>query len=251
VLADGQREMVDEAEWDWIVDHSVGAFDHVIIASTLPVFMPRGIHHLQAWNEALCAGRWGKKVADLSERLRRAVDLEHWSAFTKSFERLCDWLRQIAAGTGDDLAPASIVLLGGDVHCAYVSRVDLRTSDRACRVFQFTCSPFRNPLSAKERRLVRATGSRISSSFFHALARLAGVDAPPAQWQRLRRETFDNSIGELVLIEREGSVTIRRSPREGEDVERRVELHTTQLTNASPPQQIDSVRRRSKIRKNG
>ena len=68
VLADGQREMVDEEEWDWIVDHSVGAFDHVIIASTLPVFMPRGIHHLQAWNEALCAGRLGKKVADLSER---------------------------------------------------------------------------------------------------------------------------------------------------------------------------------------
>ena len=71
---------------------------------------------------------------------------------------------------------------------------------------------------------------------FSALARLAGVDAPSAEWQRLRRETFDNSIGELVLIEREASVTIRRSPREGEDVERLVELHTTQLTNTSPPQ---------------
>ena len=29
----------------------------------------------------------------LSERLRRAVDLEHWAAFNRSFEQLCDWLR--------------------------------------------------------------------------------------------------------------------------------------------------------------
>jgi hypothetical protein len=233
VLADGQREMIDEEEWDWIVDHSVGAFDHVIIASTLPVFMPRGIHHLQAWNEALCAGRWGKNMAALSERLRRAVDLEHWPAFNRSLERLCDWLRQIVRGSGDGPAPASILLLGGDVHCAYVSKVDLRTSDRACRVFQLTCSPFRNPLSPNERRIVRATASRASAIVFNALARLAGVAAPSAEWQHVRKETFDNSIGELVLVEREASVTIRRSPREGEDVERLVVLHTTELTTES------------------
>jgi hypothetical protein len=175
-------------------------------------------------------------MAALSERLRRAVDLEHWPAFTRSFERLCDWLRQIGKGAGDGPAPASILLLGGDVHCAYLSEVDLRTNDRGCGVFQLTCSPFRNPLSPKERRIVRATASRAAAIVFSALSRLAGVAAPSAEWQRLRRETFDNSIGELVLIEREASVTIRRSPREGEDVERLVELHTTQLTNTSPPQ---------------
>src|SRR4029079_17409974 len=56
VLADGRREMVDEEEWDWIVDRSLGAFDHLVIASTLPVFMPQGIHRLEAWNEAVCHG---------------------------------------------------------------------------------------------------------------------------------------------------------------------------------------------------
>ena len=66
VLADGRREMVDEEEWDWIVDHSLGAFDHLVIASTLPVFMPHGIHHLEAWNEAVCDGRWGKVAARLA-----------------------------------------------------------------------------------------------------------------------------------------------------------------------------------------
>src|SRR5690349_12012986 len=73
VLSDGRRQMIDDDEWDWIVDHSSGAFDHVLIASTLPVFLPRGIHHLQAWNESLCAGRWGSVPAWLSEKLRRAV----------------------------------------------------------------------------------------------------------------------------------------------------------------------------------
>jgi hypothetical protein len=229
VLDDGRREMVDEEEWDWIVDHSVGAFDHLIIASTLPVFMPSGIHHLQAWNEALCAGRWGQKVADLSERLRRAVDLEHWAAFNQSFERLCDWLRRITAGTETGPAPASILVLGGDVHSAYVLEVDLRIRDSACRVFQIVCSPFRNPLSPKERRVVRATGSRASGLVFHALARLAGVAAPSARWRRVRAETFDNSIGELLLDERSATVTILRSPKEGEDPEQLLPLHTTEL----------------------
>jgi hypothetical protein len=233
VLADGKREMVDDDEWSWIVDHSIGAFDHVIIASTLPVFMLPGIHHLQAWNEALCAGRWGRIVADLSERLRRAVDLEHWSAFNRSFERLCDWLRRIATGAGSSVAPASILLLGGDVHCAYVSQVDLRARDNACRVFQIVCSPFRNPLSPNERRIVRATGSHASALVFSALGRLAGVRAPSTRWRRLRSATFDNSIGELVLDERSAVVTILRSPDEGEDAERLVALHTTELTNGS------------------
>ena len=120
VLADGRREMVDEEEWDWIVDHSRGAFDHLVIASTLPVFMPAGIHHLEAWNEAVCHGRWGKVAARLAERLRRGVDLEHWAAFGESFDRLCGWLRSVATGEAGTTPPASIVLLGGDVHMKHL-----------------------------------------------------------------------------------------------------------------------------------
>ena len=60
VLTDGRREMIDEEEWDWIVEHSLGDFDHLVIASTLPVFAPKGIHHLEAWNEAVCAGQLGR-----------------------------------------------------------------------------------------------------------------------------------------------------------------------------------------------
>jgi hypothetical protein len=201
-------------------------FDHVIIASTLPVFLPIGIHHLQAWNEALCAGRWGQFPANLSEHLRRAVDLEHWAAFNRSFEQLCDWLRTIARGAEP---PASILLLGGDVHCSSVSEVDLGVAN-ASRVYQLICSPFRNPLSTKERRIVQATGSRPAAKLFALLAKLAGVPPPSASWHPVSDESFENVLGELVLEGRAAGATIRRSPREGEDPERLVAERRLELS---------------------
>jgi hypothetical protein len=223
VLAEGRRDMVDDDEWDWIVEHSRGPFDHLVIASTLPVFLPHGIHHLEAWNEALCDGRWGRLAARLSEKLRRTVDLEHWAAFNPSFERLCGWLRGVATAA----SPATIVILGGDVHNAYVSEVELGTG--SSRVFQIVCSPFRNRLSSRERRIVQATGSRASGAMFSLLARLAGVPAPSVQWEFVRRPTYSNSIGELALDGRSARVTLRRSPQQGEDVERLIVLHRTEL----------------------
>jgi PhoD-like phosphatase len=218
VLSDGRRQMIDDDEWAWIVDHSSGAFDHVVIASTLPVFLPRGIHHLQAWNEALCAGRWGRLAANLSERLRRAVDLEHWAAFNRSFEQLCDWLRTIARGTEGVDPPASILLLGGDVHSSSIHEVDLGAG-QSCRVHQLVCSPFRNPLSTHERRILQATGSRVSEQLFARLAKLSRVEPPSVSWNPIQKATFDNALGELFLDGRRATATIRRSPHEGEDPE--------------------------------
>jgi len=229
VLSDGRREMIDEEEWDWVIDHSLGDFDHLVIASTLPVYMPKGIHHLEAWNEAVCAGRWGGIAARLAERLRRGVDLEHWSAFNTSFERLCDWLRRVSEGAATRRPPATIVLLGGDVHNAYVSEVSLGTAVDASRVFQIVCSPFRNPLSAKEHRSVRVTGSKGAALVFSLLARLAGVPTPSADWTFVRRPTFDNSIGELELDGRRARVILRRSGKEGESAEHLHPLHVTKL----------------------
>ena len=229
VLSDGRREMIDEEEWDWVIDHSLGDFDHLVIASTLPVYMPKGIHHLEAWNEAVCAGRWGGIAARLAERLRRGVDLEHWSAFNTSFERLCDWLRRVSEGAATRRPPATIVLLGGDVHNAYVSEVSLGTAVDASRVFQIVCSPFRNPLSPKEHRSVRVTGSKGAALVFSLLARLAGVPPPSADWTFVRRPTFDNSIGELELDGRRARVILRRSGKEGESAEHLHPLHVTKL----------------------
>jgi hypothetical protein len=136
--------------------------------------------------------------------------------FNRSFEQLCEWLHAIVRGTDGVDPPASILLLGGDVHCSSIHEIDLGTGP-SCRVHQLVCSPFRNPLAQRERRTLRATSSRLSEQLFARLAKLAGVEAPSASWAPIRTVTFDNAHGELVLEGRTASATIRRSPREGED----------------------------------
>ena len=230
VLDEDHREMIDEAEWDWIVDHARGEFDHLVLASTLPVFMTKGIHHLEAWNEAVCAGSWGRLAARIGEKIRRGLDLEHWSAFHDSFERLCEWLENVADGTEGTRPPSSIVLLGGDVHNAYINEVTLRTrSTGPSRVFQVVCSPFRNPLGSGQRRAVRLIGTGAAAAVLGALARLAGVERSRADWRFVRRPSFHNSLGELELDGRSGRVTLYRSATEDEDRERLNKLDVTEL----------------------
>ena len=164
----------------------------------------------------MCAGAWGRLAANLSEKLRRAVDLEHWAAFNRSFEQLCDWLRTLASGAEGAEPPASILLLGGDVHSSSIHQVDLGAGGSS-RVYQLVCSPFRNPLSPQQRRTVQATGSRVSEQLFARLARLAGVPSPSASWDFVRKPTFENGLGEILLDGRNAVATLWRSPREGDD----------------------------------
>ena len=230
VLDGDHREMIDEEEWNWIVDHARGEFDHLVIASTLPVFMPKGIHQLEAWNEAVCAGAWGRYAARLGEKLRRGLDLEHWSAFHDSFERLCDWLRAVADGDDTERPPSTIVLLGGDVHNAYINQVSLpTTSTGSSRVYQIVCSPFRNPLAAMQRRAVKMITSPPAAGLTRLLARLAGVPRSRTDWRLIRQPSFHNSLGELHLHERAARATLYRSADSDEDFERLHELDTTEL----------------------
>ena len=68
VLADGRRDMVDDGEWEWIRVHSRGDFDHLIIVSSMPVFLSPGVHYLEAWSEAVCSGAWGGTAAGSARR---------------------------------------------------------------------------------------------------------------------------------------------------------------------------------------
>jgi hypothetical protein len=210
VLAEGRREMVDADEWEWIEEHTRGSFDHLIIASTLPVFMAHGIHHLESWSEAICAGAWGSRASRLGERLRRHVDLEHWPAFQDSFDHLVELLRTISQGNRGE-PPATIILLGGDVHTAYIADVALGAGAGPSCVQQIVCSPFRNPLTPWQRRIVRWTSSCQAAALFSRLARLSKVSPPSVAWRLLRGPTFENSIGLLELDAGTANVTISRS----------------------------------------
>jgi hypothetical protein len=206
VLVDGRRDMIDEGEWEWIVEHTRGDFDHLILASTLPVFMVHGIHHLEALSEAVCDGAWGRLAAAIGERVRRAIDLEHWPAFQGSLRLLTELLRDVGRGRGGE-PPATIVLLGGDVHTAYVAAVT-GNGPGSSRIYQAVCSPFRNPLTPMERRVIRVAASRPAAAVLSRLARRAGVRDIAIGWRFLGGPTFDNSIGSLELDERDARLTI-------------------------------------------
>jgi hypothetical protein len=60
VLKEGHRSMLDDEEWAWVEDKASGDFDHLLFGSSLPFLLAPGLHHLEAWNEAVCAGAWGR-----------------------------------------------------------------------------------------------------------------------------------------------------------------------------------------------
>jgi hypothetical protein len=203
--------MLDEGEWGWAETQLSGDFDHVLVVSTLPVLLPPALHYLEAWNEAVCAGAWGKLAARIGENVRRAVDLEHWAAFQSSFHRLVRTLEELASGRRGR-PPASIVLLGGDIHQAYVAEVAFRDAAGAkSRVYQAVCSPFRHPLSRRERTaFVVAQRSRALRRLTRRIAHAAGVQDPTIRWRALQEPTFDNQVAWVRLDGRQLSLTIER-----------------------------------------
>ena len=174
VLEEGKRSMLDDEGWDWVNEHATGGFDHLLVGTSLPWLLGRGLHYGEAWSEAVAGGAWGGLAARGAEKIRQAVDMEHWAAFQNSFARLTDLFRAIGTGERGE-PPASIVALSGDVHHAYLFEVGYpRATGMRTKVWQAVCSPYRNPLDKKERRQIRLALSRPAAWATRAIARLAG-----------------------------------------------------------------------------
>jgi hypothetical protein len=213
VLSDGQRQMMDDDQWAWVTEQVTGDYDHVLLANTLPVLLAPTLHYVEAWNEAVCQGAWGRWATGWSEKLRRALDLEHWAAFQPSFHRFISLVADVGSGRMGT-PPASIVMLGGDVHQAYLEHVGFH-SDRAVTsaVYQAVCSPFRNQLERKQRKLVGfARRSRAMGWLARGLARSAGVDDPDVRWRVEQPPTWRNQLGWLEIDGRRLAITIETTP---------------------------------------
>jgi PhoD-like phosphatase len=211
VLTHERRSMFDDEVWDWIVDHTNGDFDHLLIGTTVPYLLSPAFHDIEAWNERLADGAWGGLVARLSEKLRRAVDFDHWAAFQLSFQRMRVLLEEIGSGKRGK-PPASIVILSGDVHHAYLCDVAFkRSAAMKSPVLQAVCSPYRNPLDERERKVVRAGFSRPFGLFARALRRLAGAPDPGIRWRLLEGPYFDNQVGTVRLDGREAIVRLDKT----------------------------------------
>jgi len=212
-VLDGERKMVDDGEFAWIADHVEGDFDHLLLASSVPFLLMPALHHVEAWSEAVCDGVWGKTAAKVGEQLRQAADLEHWAAFRDSFERLSALLSDVAAGRLGT-PPASVVMLSGDVHHAYLARVHFQEKSGArSPVYQAVCSPVRNPLPFVRRRVFRASNSEAARRFARWLARRAKVPPSPIGWTVDHGPWFDNQIAELRLDNRAARLVLERAVR--------------------------------------
>ena len=200
-VLDGTRKMVDDDEWRYIEEHAHGGFNHLFIASSLPFLLPRAVHDLEAWNEAVADGAWGRQMTGMGERIRQGLDLEHWAAFGESFGRVEGLLRAVATGERGD-PPGTVTMLSGDVHYAYLAEVGFpRGTDAKSPVYQATCSPFRNPLNSKERAAVRFSCGRTAEAIGRALARSARARQPELAWRLCEGPVFDNQV---ATIEWEG-----------------------------------------------
>ena len=197
-LEEGQRKMLSDTEMQWVEEQlTEGGYDDLLIATSLPWLMAPGLHHLEAWNEAVCAGAWGSWLRGPAEKMRQAVDLEHWAAFGHSFTRLTELIASTASGPD---APRTIAVLSGDVHHAYVAEASFPgRGDVRSQVIQAVCSPIRNPLDRKERFVLKTLQSRAAGVISRALAIAAGTAKPAVRWRFTQPPTFDNQLATLVI----------------------------------------------------
>jgi hypothetical protein len=206
-VVDGDaRLMADEGEWRWLTESVSGDWAHVVIATSVPPLLPRGIHSLEAWTERLCRGVWGRQAARFGERLRREFDLEHWPAFGASFTELEALLSGLATGRLSEHGqpPFSVTLISGDIHHSYLASVDLpgagagagRSTD-ASAVYEAVCSPFHQAMPPKMRYAQRLAGTRVSGLIGTAVAALAGAHLPGMSWRVTEGPWFANMIATL------------------------------------------------------
>ena len=172
VLADGRRDMVDDEEWDWIVEHARGDYDHLIIASTLPVFMTPGDPRPRGVERGGLRGRLGRprrprrreaaaRRSTSSTGRRSSARSGRWSSCCTSSPRDRIRRRRSRSSAATCTPPTS-------------PRSHLGERQRS-RVYQVVCSPFRNPL--------RAAGAPRHQALQHARRR----DRQPAPRARCGR----------------------------------------------------------------
>jgi PhoD-like phosphatase len=216
VLDDGRRSMVDDDEWSWIADHARGGHDHLLLGTSLPWLLSPAMHCLEAWNEAVCDGAWGRRARGLGERMRQGLDLEHWAAFHGAFDDLTGLVREIGAGEHGE-APATIVALSGDVHHSYLADVAYpRSAGVRSAVHQAVSSPVRNPLDSREKNVIKAGMSKPAHLASRLLARSAGVRDPALRWKIDEGPWFDNVLSTLDIEARRLDLRIERArPEDG------------------------------------
>lgn len=197
------RAMLDPGEAAWLDAQLQGDVDHLLVGTSLPFLLARGLHHLEAFSEALARGAWGDWGGRAGEKLRLLVDLEHWGAFQSSFQDVARQVMEVAAGDRGR-APSTVTFLSGDVHHSYVSEAWPATGGPALRstILQAVCSPMRNPLSRNMRFATAVASYGVAGPVGRLAARSTRVPDAPLTWRYAEGPWFDNSLAFLRLAGR-------------------------------------------------
>ncbi len=195
----GRRELVQDEEWAWIREQATLPARHLLLASSVPFLLAPGLHHAEAWDEALTEGAWGPLGAFAGERLRLLAVMDHWASFQRTYRRFAELIDDVAHGRAGE-PPASIVMLSGDVHHCYLAQAGFPPgSDPQSRVWQAVCSGFRKELAPYERAAIALGHSGFGARLARRLARAAGVRATRLGWRIVDRPSYANQIATLTL----------------------------------------------------
>ena len=215
LLEDAHRSMLSDAEWAEVEGRLTGGCSHLLVGSSLPLLLEGSLHDLERWNEAVTAGAWGRRASRLGERVRQALDLEHWAAFSSSFDRLLGRLVEVARGE-HGAAPATVVVLSGDVHHSYVAPVQLPAgSAPASPVVQVVSSPMRNAFPRRLQRAFAFAASPPARLVGRLLALSVRLPPPPVRWAAQRGPLFGNTLGSLRLEGARAHLTLARATTRG------------------------------------
>ncbi|MFI6524498.1 alkaline phosphatase D family protein [Streptomyces uncialis] len=233
VLDEQNRAMVDPDEADWLRAQALdtpGSYDHLLIGTSLPWLLPPLVHDAEEWDASLCRGTRGARWARFGEWLRRRADLEHWAAFPNSFAWLTDLIAE--AGSGPS-APASVYVLSGDVHHAYLAEPTHWPADSApaARVLQLTCSPVHNSVPASITWGFRFGWSRPAQALGRAFAGHARSGTRGLRWRKRGGPWFGNQLMTLTL---RGRTSVLRLDQAREHARGGARLETVRETELTP-----------------
>jgi len=197
-LDPGKRRMVDDGEWQWVVDACHADIDHLLIGTSLPVFVPIGLHDLQVWSERICDGAWGRPGRKFGRWLRIKADMEDWAAFSRSFDAFVELLGELADESRGADAPATISVLSGDIHFSFASEIRFPNEQRlASRIHQLVSSPIRNALRSPESTAMRLGTSVVARVIGRLLRRAAGRKPPSISWKVDLGPVFANCLSQI------------------------------------------------------
>lgn len=171
------RNLMDEDEWTWFEDvvRSSPA-RHLLLVFSLPYLLPDAIHELETSSEASNSFPWNLNPINWAleglglgpQDVRDKYDMEHWSAFSTSFNRILSLLEELRRP--GRIRPAFIGILSGDVHFCYNMLGRLALAPHR-PVYQLVSSGARNLLSDFERNAIAVLASPVGSAGV-ALARV-------------------------------------------------------------------------------